>query len=157
MATPLEDPIAVLASLPAVPFLVRLTALPRASGWRLELSEDDGTTWTSLEAGQAGHATPAAAVEAGAQAIDLWRASRANAEQFEVSHFFTSGRLERRKILILDELTEKLVEVDGYAAQAENGIWEEDVSPIGAINKAKIRKVRGETAASTNKATQGER
>jgi hypothetical protein len=132
------DPLATLAGLYTSSFLIRLTALPRASGWRLELSEDDGGTWTSLEAGQAGHATPALAIDAGAASISAWKESRIDAGHAEISIFFSQGKLERRKILTLDE-NNIPIEVDGYAAKSEDGEWIEDLGALEAIKKAKSR------------------
>lgn len=141
MATvPPADPLDVLASLYASPFLVRLTALSRASGWRLELSEDDGGTWTSLEAGRPGHASPAAAIEEGVRLIQEWRSSRVTAHDAEISHFFREGKLERARISVIDEETRETIVVDGYKALAEDGSWTEDIEPIKAIERAKQRK-----------------
>lgn len=131
-----DDPLAVLASLYAPPLLVRLTALPATAGWRLEVSEDEGGTWTSFEAGKPGQVTPAQAIEVGAQALVSWKSARAAAHDAEISHFFKSGKLERRKIQIEGEDNLQ----DGYAAMAEDGTWLEDISPIVAINKAKDKK-----------------
>jgi hypothetical protein len=139
LPTPSADPLAVLAGLYAPPFLVRLTVLPRSLGWRLELSEDDGASWSSLEAGKPGHASPALAIDAGATAIATWRSSRVEAGHAEVSFYFSQGKLERRKIESVDDLGEP-IEIDGYAAQAEDGTWIEDTSPVVAIDKAKSRK-----------------
>src|SRR5687768_6383892 len=100
---PSADPLAVLSSLYAPPFLVQLKGLPGGSGWRLEHSEDNGGTWTSLEAGHPGHPSPAAAIDAGAAAIASWRSSRLDAHYAEVATYFFQGKLERRKITILDE------------------------------------------------------
>ena len=136
------DSLALLEALPSSSFLVRVTSLPIALGqaptWRLEHSEDAGGTWSSLEPGQPGRTTAAAAIEAGAKAIEAWRAARLDAEQAEVYHFFTQGKLERRKIQVLDE-DNSLITIDGYAAQSEEGNWIEDMSPIVAINKAKTK------------------
>lgn len=132
------DPLSLLASLYVSPFLVRLTALPRVSGWRLELSEDDGGTWTSLEPGQPGHASPAGAIDAGAQAIAAWRASRISSSENEIAHYFTNGKLERRKITVTDPDTQQPREVDGYIALDDNGNPSESVDPLEAIRKSKV-------------------
>lgn len=141
MATvPPVDPLNVLASLYASPFLVRLTALSRASSWRLELSEDDGGTWTSLEAGRPGHASPGVAIEEGVRLIQEWRSSRGAAHDVEIAHFFKNGKLERARISVIDEETRESITVDGYKAQAEDGTWIEDVEPIKAIERAKQKR-----------------
>lgn len=145
------DPLATLASLYTSPFLVRLSSLPRGSGWRLELSEDDGGTWTSLEPGQPGHPSPTAAVEEGSRLIQDWRTTRTVAHDTEIAHFFKNGKLERAQISVIDEETRESRTVDGYRALAEDGTWVEDAEPIKAIERAK--QVRGSIRPSAQKPT----
>lgn len=138
MATaPPVDPLGTLEALYGSPFLVRVTALPRASGWRLELSEDDGGTWTSLEPGRPGHPSLAAAIEEGNRLIQEWRSARVTTHDAEISHFFINGKLERVPISVIDEETRESRIIDGYRALAEDGTWIEDAEPIKAIERAK--------------------
>lgn len=139
-----DDPLATLAALPVPPFQVRVGSLPGPPGipptWRLEISEDNGSTWTSSEAGKPGQASPGAAILTGAQAITAWRASRLDAFNAEIVLFLTQEKLERRKILIDDPDKPGLkIQVDGYAALDVNGEWNEAVLAIEAINKAKLK------------------
>lgn len=143
-----DDPLATLAALYAPPFLVRLNSLPRGAGWRLELSEDDGASWTSLEPGKPGHASPGQAIAAGVSSIADWRVSRADASNAEIALFFSQGKLERRKILIDDpDKPGSKLQVDGYAALDSTGSWNESTIPIEAINKAKSKSGSGSGSA----------
>lgn len=142
-----DDPLATLAALAAPPFLVRVGALSGLPGslptWCLELSEDNGGTWTSLDAGRPGQATPGAAITTGAQAITAWRASRVDSSNAEIVFFLSQGKLERRKILIDDpDKAGTKIQVDGYAALDSNGEWNEAVNPIEAIQKAKSKPLK---------------
>lgn len=146
----MADPLATLSALAVPPFQVRVSSLPGAPGqapsWRLELSEDNGGTWSSLDAGAPGQATPGAAITAGAQAIAAWKAARVDASNAEIALFFSQGRLERRKILVDDpNKPGSKLQVDGYAALDSGGVWNESVAPIEAVNKAKSKpaQVRG--------------
>lgn len=131
-----DDPLALLASLYAPPFLVRLSGLPRGAGWRLELSEDDGGSWSSLEPGKPGQVTPEAAILEGNRLIGEWRSSREESHSAEISHYFTTGKLQRGKIKIKDE-EDREVEVDGFIAISDDGVKFEAVSPLEAIQKEK--------------------
>lgn len=135
--TPTADPLALLASLYLSPFLIRLASLPRAVGWRLELSEDDGGTWTSLSPVY-GYQTPQEAIQAGAQAISDWQSSRVEATSNEIAYYFLNGKLERRKITILDEDLQPL-EVDGYIALNDENKPFEHTDPLEAIRMSKER------------------
>lgn len=128
------DPLSLLAPLYAPPYLVRLVSLPDDLGWRLEHSEDNGQTWASLSPAS-GSSSPLEAIQAGVQAIADWRTSRTTAHDAEIVHYLKQGKLERRKIQIING--EESMYIDGYAAQGDNGEWLEDQSPIEAINKAK--------------------
>lgn len=140
---PSADSLALLASLYVPPFLVQVRGLPHSAGWRLEHSEDDGITWASLEPGQPGHPTPAEAIEAGANLIASWREARVDASNAEIAYFFSNGKLDRRKIRVADPNNPDLtIEVDGYAALNDEGIWVESISPIEAINKAKVKPIK---------------
>lgn len=81
---------------------------------------------------------PPTAIEAGAQAITTWRAARVDAGHAEISHYFSQGRLERRKIIITDPDTQQPREVDGYIALDDNGNPSESVDPLEAIRKSKV-------------------
>lgn len=148
---PLADPLAVLEALytegdptTSTPsLLVRVSSLPptrpQGRGWRLELSQDGGDTWTSLEAGQPGHATPSLAIEEGQKRVAAWKEARVEAHDHEISLAFRSGKLQRKKILIdaNDGLGERKIEVDGYAALADDDkTWIESPNPIDAIARA---------------------
>lgn len=142
-----DDPLATLTALPVSPFQVRVGSLPSLPGtpptWRLEISEDNGGTWTSLDAGKPGQATPGAAILAGAQAITGWRAGRLDSSNAEIVFFLSQGKLEGRKILIDDpDKPGSKIQVDGYAALDSNGDWNEAVNPVEAINKAKAKPVK---------------
>lgn len=136
---PSAEALALLTSLYAPPFLVQVKGLPHGAGWRLEISEDNGQVWTSLS--PVGLPSPEEAIQAGAQAITDWRSSRTLAYDAEIVHFLTQGKLERRRIQVEDD-TGQVVDVDGYAAQAEDGTWIEARLPIEAIEKAKKSKVK---------------
>jgi hypothetical protein len=138
---PAGDPLALLASLPASPFLVRLSSLPRSLGWRLELSEDDGGSWSSLEAGKPGQATPAAAIVEGTRLIGEWQGAREESHSAEIAHYFTSGRLQRSKIVTQDEEGNS-IEIDGFIATSEDGSKFEAANPLEAIKKEKESKVK---------------
>lgn len=115
--------------------LARLSQLPNTH-WRVEISEDNGSTWTSFEAGHSGHPTPEEAISTARDRLEAWSSSRLDAESAEVAHFFKSGRLERTRVTILDDINGP-VEVDGYRALDDNGKWHESTRPIEAIDRAK--------------------
>lgn len=131
----------LLSSYPGL--LVRLTSLPSSlsSGWRLEVSEDQGGTWTSLEPARGGYTSPAVAIESGASLISSWQSSRVEASHAEISHYFSQGKLTRTRILVDDPTNPTgKSEVDGFKVTADDGSTVESTSPIDAINKAKERR-----------------
>lgn len=152
MASPASpaDPLAVLSGLyldPTGPsptptgLLVRLASLEPLSApeWRLEYSLDRGSSWSTPEPHKPGHPTPQLAIENGSPLISSLRNSRSNNDHVEISTFFSKGKLRREQREIKDESGSTSI-VTVFSAEAEDGTWVEDSTPIEAIRKAKEHK-----------------